>query len=698
MMNLIGKMLDNRYEILEKIGVGGMATVYKAKCHVLNRFVAIKILKDEFTTDSDFIRRFNTEAQAAASLTHPNIVSIYDVGNEDNLYYIVMELIQGKTLKEIITEDGKLSWKWSVNIAIQIASALEVAHKNNIIHRDIKPHNIIITEDGIAKVTDFGIAKAVSNSTITAFGTTIGSVHYFSPEHARGGYTDAKSDLYSLGVVMYEMVTGRVPFDADTPVSVALKQVQEEPVDPITYAKDLPVSVNRIILKAMQKDPNLRYQNATEMLKDLSMALKRPNEDFVVLALKDDDSPTQKIPTIYELDMERNNDRNAPKIGEGESEKKKGKLAKIKEFYEKHRFLKFLTILVILGIIFLIVGLITVGIINGSRTKQAYLPEEVTSLDLEAEDQLTGEEIKTILENAGFTNVKIENESSDTVEAGYIIKIEPNKANYLYNLDQEIIITVSTGPEIGVLPTQMVGKQRSEVEAELKELGFVNLNITEETSETVEEGIVLSVDPLEGEEIAKNTTINIVVSSGSQFETVTVKSVIGETEANAKTILSAISENLVVEVNYEEDLSKDDGVVISQTVDGKALDSGETVDVKENVTVSLVVNKLPVESTVTFNINVASYYPEAQDSDSSDEDGNSVNTTSTSPAVSKVPVLIYVGGIQVSNENVNTDTTSYTKTYKTSGSKEVIITVGGNQVYHDNINFSSGDQTITISK
>ena len=203
-MNLIGKMLNNRYEVLEKIGNGGMATVYKAKCHVLNRYVAIKILKDEFTTDSEFIKKFNTEAQSAASLAHPNIVQIYDVCNEDNLYYIVMELIQGKTLKEIISEDGILSWKWSVNIAIQIASALETAHKNNIIHRDIKPHNIIITEDGIAKVTDFGIAKAVSNSTITAFGTTIGSVHYFSPEHARGGYTDAKSDLYSLGIVMYE--------------------------------------------------------------------------------------------------------------------------------------------------------------------------------------------------------------------------------------------------------------------------------------------------------------------------------------------------------------------------------------------------------------------------------------------------------------------------------------------------------------
>ena len=698
MMNLIGKMLDNRYEILEKIGVGGMATVYKAKCHVLNRYVAIKILKDEFTTDSDFIRRFNTEAQAAASLTHPNIVSIYDVGNEDNLYYIVMELIQGKTLKEIITEDGRLSWKWSVNIAIQIASALEVAHKNNIIHRDIKPHNIIITEDGIAKVTDFGIAKAVSNSTITAFGTTIGSVHYFSPEHARGGYTDAKSDLYSLGVVMYEMVTGRVPFDADTPVSVALKQVQEEPVDPITYAKDLPVSVNRIILKAMQKDPNLRYQNATEMLKDLSMALKRPNEDFVVLALRDDDSPTQKIPTIYELDMEKNNDRNAPKIGEGE-EKKKGKLAKIKEFYEKHKFLKFLTILAILAIIFVIVGLITVGIINGSREEQAYLPDEIANMD--SESPLTGEEAKALLEEAGFTNVKIQNEANDTIEIGYIISIEPNTANYLYNLNQEIIITVSAGPEIGTLPAQMVGKQQSEVEAELKELGFTNINVTEETSETVEKGIVLSVDPAEGEEVAKNSTINLVVSSGSQFETVTVRSVVGETEANARTILSAISENLAVEVTYEEDFSADDGVVISQTVDGKALNSGETVDVKENVSVTLVVNKLPVESTITFNINVASYYPEADEptNTTTDDDENTTNVSNESSS-DTVDVVFYIEDMTRSTDTkqVSISNTNFAYSYHSSGTKEVKITVGGRQVYRETLNFSGGDQTITISE
>ena len=297
-MDLKGRLLANRYEILEKIGSGGMATVYKAKCHVLNRYVAIKILRDEFTTDEEFVKRFEVEAQSAASITHPNIVSVYDVGVDGNLHYIVMELVKGKTLKDIIVEEkGPLPWKWSVNIAIQIASALETAHKNHIIHRDIKPHNIIITEDGVAKVTDFGIAKAVSNSTITAFGTTIGSVHYFSPEHARGGFTDEKSDIYSLGVVMYEMLTGRVPFDADTPVSVALKHMQEEPIAAIVANPNIPIAVNDIIMKSLKKDPNLRYQNATAMLIDLKRALKEPQGNFV-----DNneyvDAPTQRISTI----------------------------------------------------------------------------------------------------------------------------------------------------------------------------------------------------------------------------------------------------------------------------------------------------------------------------------------------------------------------------------------------------------------
>ena len=297
-MNLEGKLLGNRYEIIEKIVNGGITTVYRAMDKVLKRHVAVKILRDEFTTDEEFIRRFEAEAQSAARLTHANIVSIYDVGVEGNLYYIVMELIQGKTLKEIIIEErGPLPWKWSINVAIQIASALEMAHRNNIIHRDIKPHNIIITEDGIAKVTDFGIAKAVSNSTITAFGTTIGSVHYFSPEHARGGYTDAKSDLYSLGVVLYEMLTGRVPFDADTPVSVALKHMQEEAEEPVEVNPNIPSAINKIIIRAMQKDTTIRYQTATEMLTDLKRALKEPGGDFVNDAEYDPTAKTQVVNT-----------------------------------------------------------------------------------------------------------------------------------------------------------------------------------------------------------------------------------------------------------------------------------------------------------------------------------------------------------------------------------------------------------------
>ena len=337
-MDLEGKLLGNRYEIIEKIGNGGMATVYKAKCHVLNRYVAVKILKDEFTTDQEFIKRFEVEAQAAASITHPNIVSVYDVGKDGNLYYIVMELIQGKTLKEIILEEhGPLPWKWSINIAIQIASALEVAHKNNIVHRDVKPHNIIITEDGVAKVTDFGIAKAVSNSTITAFGTTIGSVHYFSPEQARGGYTDAKSDIYSLGVVLYEMLTGKVPFDADTPVSVALKHIQEEPIAPKQLNEKIPQAANDIILKAMRKDTNLRYQSVTLMLKDLKQVLKDPDGDFVDNLEYVPDMETRKIST-KEIEEEAKNIEN----------NKKKKPGKLKAFVQKHKGLSIFLAIIIL--------------------------------------------------------------------------------------------------------------------------------------------------------------------------------------------------------------------------------------------------------------------------------------------------------------------------------------------------------------
>ena len=459
-MNLEGKLLGNRYEIIEKIGSGGMATVYKAKCLVLKRFVAVKVLRDEFTTDEEFIKRFNVEAQAVASLTHPNIVSVYDVGHEGNLYYIVMELVKGKTLKEIIVEDGALGWKWSVKIAMQIASALETAHRNNIIHRDIKPHNIIITEDGVAKVTDFGIAKAVSNSTITAFGTTIGSVHYFSPEHARGGFTDARSDLYSLGVVMYEMVTGRVPFDSDTPVSVALKHMQEEPIEPIKIKPDLPQCVNDIIMKAMRKDANERYQTATEMIKDLELALKHPEEKFVS-APNIGDFPTQKISLDYAEELQKQ-----------EKGKKPGKFDKIKKYFEEHPAVKVIAIIVACILVFSIAMGGTYLALSLGRAKEVQIPNLQGLTKEEAEQKAKESKLK----------IEVSEEKYHLeVPEGQIIEQDPKyQDNYKIKEGTTIKVVISKGQEIVEMP-KVVGKTRDEATKMLKEVGL-EVKVEEEIS------------------------------------------------------------------------------------------------------------------------------------------------------------------------------------------------------------------------
>lgn len=279
-MDLVGKTLGARYEILKEIGEGGMATVYKARCKLLNRYVAVKVLKNEYSRDLEFVKRFRAEAQSAASLTHPNIVSVYDVGEENGINYIVMELLEGDTLKDEIEKKGKLPSDVVLKYASQIASALEAAHNSKIVHRDIKPQNIVLTSNNIAKVTDFGIAKMSSKDTITSASSTMGSVHYFSPEHAKGCYTDEKSDIYSLGVVMYEMATGKLPFNADTPVTVALKQIQEEPVPPKDVEPSVSLALNDIILKAMAKKPSDRYQSASAMLDDIFAAINNPSHIF----------------------------------------------------------------------------------------------------------------------------------------------------------------------------------------------------------------------------------------------------------------------------------------------------------------------------------------------------------------------------------------------------------------------------------
>ena len=572
-MNLVGRVIGNRYEIIEKIGEGGMATVYKAKCNILKRYVAVKVLRDEFTTDEEFIKRFNTEAQAAASLTHPNIVSIYDVGHEENIYYIVMELVQGKTLKEIINEDGALPWKWALNVSIQVASALEMAHKNNIVHRDIKPHNIIITEDGIAKVTDFGIAKAVSNSTITAFGTTIGSVHYFSPEHARGGYTDAKSDLYSLGVVMYEMLTGRVPFDADTPVSIALKHMQEKPIEPIKLNPTIPYAVNKIIMKAMEKDPNERYQSATEMLKDLSMALKNPEGDFV--EQKDfTNQYTQRIPTLGEQEYIKND-----KIEDDEEqEEPKNKMSKKKKII--------ITIAIILGIILIPI----IGFFGTKALMDAGVPKDVDLPNLVGK---TLEEANKEIEGTDITLEQTEEFNAD-VEAGKIISQDPPYVDgYTVKENSTIKIVISKGTEKAVVEN-VKGKTYEEA-VQILEKANLKVERVDQTSQTVEAGIVIDQEPNGDEEVNAGDTVKLYVSSGTGIKQVEVENVVGKTEEEATSILTKAG--LKVNVGYKEDSSKATDTVLSQDVT-----AGEKVD--EGTTVTIVVNtyRKPQEAIIYVKV------------------------------------------------------------------------------------------------
>ena len=637
-MDLEGKILGNRYEIIEKIGNGGMATVYKSKDRVLNRYVAVKILRDEFTTDEEFIKRFRIEAQSAASLTHPNIVSIFDVGNEGNLYYIVMELIKGKTLKEIITEEnGPLPWKWSLNVVTQIASALETAHKNNIVHRDIKPHNIIITEDGIAKVTDFGIAKAVSNSTITAFGTTIGSVHYFSPEHARGGFTDAKSDLYSLGVVMYEMLTGKVPFDADTPVSVALKHMQEKPVEPKELNENIPQVVNDIIMKAMQKDINLRYQSATEMVKDLNTALKNPDENFVHIG-NNIGAATQRISTQEIAEAER-------RANEKNNKGKEKKSNKFLEFIKKHKVAS-----AILGaiLLFFIAFGATMGIVEIANPNEVQIPDLVNKTEEEAEQILKDLKLKLVVKSEEY---------DENIEKGKIISQDPTyNENYKIKEHSEISVIISKGTEKVDVPN-VVGKTKEEAEKELKDAGLVP-EIIEENDEKVEAGIVLSQDPEDGENVNKGSKVKLVVSKGSAIVKVEVPSLVGKNEQEAKALLAEAG--LKANIINDEDDSKNDGVVLRQSKEAGT-------QVQEGTTITITVNKVSQAKETTFTIDVK----KITGGYDKDETGNNVGGNKSKT----VDVIITVNGKEAYRQSNVDKNSTITAKVSGKGSQTVVVTL-----------------------
>ena len=670
-MSLKGKLLGSRYELVEKIGNGGMSTVYRATDKVLKRDVAVKILRDEFTTDEEFIKRFEAEAQSAARLTHANIVSIYDVGVEGNLYYIVMELIQGKTLKEIIIEErGPLPWKWSVNVAIQIASALEIAHRNNIVHRDIKPHNIIITEDGVAKVTDFGIAKAVSNSTITAFGTTIGSVHYFSPEHARGGFTDAKSDLYSLGVVMYEMVTGKVPFDADTPVSVALKHMQEEPEEPIKSNPNVPTAINKMIMKALQKDATLRYQSATEMLEDLKRSLKNPDGDFVEELEYDSTARTQVIDTEMYGDIEdKPNNRN----------KRGKKEGKFKQFVKKH---KVLSVMVGLILLFSLSLGGTLAVLSVTNPAEVEMPNVVG---------LSKEEAQKEIENAKLVFEVEKEEYHKEVPEGSVISQDPTYMERFHKVKEgsTVSVIISKGQEKATVPN-VKGKEKDEA-IKLIEDANLKAEIVEENSKTVKEGYVISQETEANTEVFAGDNVILHVSTG--VEKAKVPDVVGKTQADAKSTLEA--QGFTVSVSEAEDSSKAKGVVLKQS-----LDAGKTVEKGSSITIT--VNSFEEAKNMTVNIDVKTitggYTTEPATTNNT---ANNTNATHTTTTIAKTVSIVLKSGNTTlySDSGVDKNTKNKSATINGKGSMDLTLTItdskGGSWTRTKTVNFNN-DKSINF--
>ncbi len=586
---MIGKVLGNRYEIIEKIGGGGMSLVYKAKCRVLNRYVAIKILRDELTSDPEFVEKFKQESLSAASLTHPNIVNIYDTGIEDDIYYIVMEYVKGETLKKYINRKGRLSEEETIKISRQVAEALKHAHTNNIVHRDIKPHNILITEEGIVKVTDFGIARAATSSTINNTSNVIGSVHYFSPEQARGGYVDEKSDIYSLGIVMYEMITGVVPFDADNHISVAMKQIQEKPVPPSKKVKNLQISkgFEDIIMKSLEKHQSFRFQSVEELIKKMDSlqsgnAITEENEPEII------DSPTMVIPAINaELNDENNNSDDSDKIdnniididiidensdkafrnffGEETEEenisKKSNKNNKEKKSNrennasneEKKKNMK-ITIAAILSAL-------VVAVIGGFIAFKAimYVPE------IEVPDLLgrNEEEAKKIIEDLGLVFTVASREYNDKYEEGKVVEQNVEKGTKLKE-KYPVEVVVSKGEREITVPN-LIGKYAIEAGIILSDEGLKEGKVTEANSDTVSSGQIIDQQPKSGTHANENDTVDYVVSIGPKIIYVPMPNLLNQDVENAKVIIK--QNGLVVgEVNQEPSDTVESGRVIRQSV------------------------------------------------------------------------------------------------------------------------------------
>lgn len=553
---LIGELMGNRYEIVEQLGGGGMAIVYKGRDTILNRLVTIKVLRPEFTSDEDFVKRFRREAQAVASLSHPNIVSIYDVGRSDTVDYLVMEYIEGDNLKNLVRQHGSLTPNKAAQIAGQISEALEHAHENDIVHRDVKPQNILITKDGRAKLTDFGIARGATSATLTQTDAVMGSVHYLSPEQARGENTGPRSDIYSLGIVLYEMVTGALPFQGDTPVSVALKHIQDEAAPPASLNPAVPLSLEKIISRAMSKEPDKRYETARQMTQELETVFGAAPQDLVRVE-NDDEFATMVIPTVR---------------GEtGED------LPAVRETPQKKRSLGWIWALIF------VLGLCAAGVWGfyfWFNVKEVVVPSVEGKPLLEAQQILTEQRIK-------FTT---EDEPHPTVAKGFVIAQDP-KAESKIKINRTVTLAVSTGPEMTTVPA-VTGKKLDEAKNELEKAG---LSVTEPVeyayNENYADGAVCEQNPAGYSDIAKGSSVALVISRGRQ--PIVVPELAGLTEEQAKAKLAELKLELAV---INRDARNND--YLSGQVTHQAPEEGNEVVENSQVTVMLNrVKETPVRYT-----------------------------------------------------------------------------------------------------
>lgn len=634
----VGTIVGDRYEILEKIGVGGMAEVFKGKDHKLNRYVAVKVLKEEFRENDAFVKKFKEEAQAAARLAHPNIVNVYDVGDENGIYYIVMELVEGITLKNYIERKGSLTIKEATSIAIQVCAGLEVAHNNHIVHRDIKPQNIIISREGKVKVTDFGIAKATTSQTTTA--NAMGSVHYASPEQARGGYVDHRSDIYSLGIVLYEMVTGRVPFDGETAVTVAVKHLQEEMVPPSVYCKNIPYSLEQIIKKCTEKSPDRRYQDIGDLLADLKQSLMDPDGDFVQMIDVDEQARTvvmnkgtsSKIRNSRKVEVpasrDEDEDEEDDEYEDDEDDEDEDDDEELSPAVEKAMTVAGVVLAVIIVLIVLLLVSKALGLgkeKNDTSSSDSQQTEQTADEDTESEDGNSSSANTVVMPNLlgkTMTEAKIElkdlgiditlkgSESSSKYSAGQIMEqniAEGTKVEVGSSVEVTIAGSGSSGTsgsstsstaadstssttDTEVTVPNVVGKDEATARAAIEAAGLTVGTVTEASSDTVTSGLVISQTVAANTKTAKGTKVNLVLSSGSS--SVKVTDVIGHEQSRAEQELAAAGFQVSVKEAYSSDVRP--GLVISTTPDrGTPAKPGSTVTMtvsqgKEKVTIPSV--------------------------------------------------------------------------------------------------------------